>query len=73
MLNTLLIQGGLLEVEIGDKFVSIGIPGGYIFVGCKIGVFVQIKDKLAHFFATIHCYAPCTNLVFQSFLTLSIV
>jgi hypothetical protein len=47
MLNTLWIQGGLLEVKIGDKFVSIGIDGKYIFVGCRIGVFVQIKDKLA--------------------------
>jgi hypothetical protein len=45
ILQTLLIQRGLIEVEIFKKLVSIRVNGGSMFVGCKTSVSVQMKEK----------------------------
>ncbi len=42
--QTLLIQRGLTKAKIFLKLVSIRANGGSMFVGCKIGVLVQMKE-----------------------------
>jgi hypothetical protein len=34
--KTLLVQGGLIKVEIGNKLVFIGTNGGFVYVGCRL-------------------------------------
>jgi hypothetical protein len=72
MLQTLLIQGGLIESNIRKKLVSIGTNGGFMFVRCRIGVLVQMKEKLAPYLVAVQCCAHCTNLAIQTFSSLSI-
>jgi hypothetical protein len=55
------------------NLVSIGTNGGSMFVGCKIGVLMQMKEKLAPYLAVVHCCAHCTNLAIQTLSFLSIV
>ncbi len=73
MLQTLLIQGRLIEVEIGKKLVSLGANGGSMFIGCRTSVLVQMKEKLAFYLVVVHCCAHHTNLTIQTFFYLSIV
>jgi hypothetical protein len=71
MLWTLVIQGGFTKAKIGKKLVSIGTNGGSMFAGCKIGVLVQMKEKLALYLVAMRCCAHCTNLTIQTFSSLS--
>ncbi len=73
MLQTLLIQGGFIEVEIGKKLVSIGVDNGSMFIRCRIGVLVQMKEKLTPYLVVMHCCAHHTNLTIQTFYSLSIM
>jgi len=73
MLQTLSIQGGLIEAKIGKKLISIGTNVGSMFAGCRIGVLVQMKEKLAPYLVAMQCCAHSTNLAIQTFSSLSIV
>jgi len=73
MLQTVLIQGGLIEVEIGKKLVSIGANGGSMFTRCRTSVSMQMKEKLAPYLVVMHCCAHHTNLTIQTFYFLSIM
>ncbi len=44
-----------------------------MFVGCRIGVLVQMKEKLAPYLVAMQCCAHSTNLAIQTFSSLSIV
>jgi hypothetical protein len=55
------------------NLVSIGTNGGSMFVGCKISVLMQMKDKLAPYLVVMHCCAHCTNLAIQTLSSLSIM
>jgi len=55
------------------KSISIGTDGGFVFVGCKIGVLVQMKEKLAPYSVAMQCCAHCTNSAIQTFYYLSIM
>jgi hypothetical protein len=55
------------------KLVSIGTDGEFMFVGSKIGVLMQMKDKLALYLVAVQCCTHCTNLAIQTFFFLSIV
>ncbi len=73
MLQSLLIQGGLTEIKIGKKLVSIGANGGSMFTRCRTGVLVQMKEKLVPYLVVVHCCAHPTNLTIQTFFFLPIV
>jgi hypothetical protein len=73
ILQTLLIQRGLIKAEIKKKLVSIRINGGSMFVGCRTSLSVQMKEKLAPYLVEVHCCAHCTNLAIQTFFSLSMV
>ncbi len=73
ILQTLLIQKGLIEVEVRKKLVSIRVNGGFMFVGCRTSVLVQMKEKLASHLVAVHYCAHCTNLAIQTLSSLSIV
>ncbi len=73
IIQTLLIQRGLIKVEIRKKLVSIRVNGGSMFVGCKTSVLMHMKEKLAPYLVAMHCCAHCTNLAIQTFSSLSIV
>ncbi len=73
ILQTLLIQKGLIEAKIKKKLVSIKVNGGSMFVGCRTSVSMQMKEKLAPYLVAVHCCAHCTNLAIQTLSSLSIV
>ncbi len=54
------------------KIVSIGANGGFVFIGCKTNVSMQMKKKLAPYLVVMHYCAHCTNLAIQTFFSLSI-
>jgi hypothetical protein len=53
--------------------VSIGANGGSAVARCKIGVLLQIKDKMVPYLVVVQCCAHYTNLAIQTFPSLSIV
>jgi hypothetical protein len=63
----------LIEVEIRKKLVSIKANGGFMFVGCRISVSMQMKEKSAPYLVAMHCCAHHTNLATQALSSLSIV
>jgi hypothetical protein len=73
MLNTLFTQVGLTKVKIENKLVSIKVDNGSMFVGCRIGVYVQLKEKLAPLLVAIHSCAHHTNLAIQVLFTMTIM
>jgi iron only hydrogenase large subunit-like protein len=44
-----------------------------MFVGCRIGVLMEMKEKLAPHLVAKQCCAHCTNLAIQAFSSLSIM
>jgi hypothetical protein len=62
--------GWLTKVEIKEKFASIGVDDGSMFVGCKTSVSMQLKEKLAHFLVVVHYCAHHTNLAIQVLFTM---
>ncbi len=34
--KTLLVQGGLIKVEIGNKLIFSGTNDGFVYVGCRL-------------------------------------
>ncbi len=34
--KTLLVQGGLIKVEIRNKLLFIGTNGGFVYLGCRL-------------------------------------
>lgn len=73
MVKNLLVERGFTKVEIGRKLVFIGVNGGSIFYGCKIGLSMQLKDKLTPYLVVVYCCAHHINLVVQTLSSLSIV
>jgi hypothetical protein len=58
-------SGWLIKIEIKEKFASIGIDDGSLFVGCRTSVYVQLKEKVALFLVVVHYCAHHTNLAIQ--------
>ncbi len=55
--KTLLVQGGLIKVEIKKKSVFIGTNGGFVYVGCRLLHLAQLKEQLVFCMGAIHSCA----------------
>jgi hypothetical protein len=46
------------------NLIFIGASGVFVFVGCRMVFFVQVKEKVDPFLVEIHCCAQKTNWQF---------
>ncbi len=55
--------GGILDEDLGFKWVCLGFEENFVFQGHHIGVISQLKFKVVFVFLDLHCMIDQTNLV----------
>jgi hypothetical protein len=70
LLQIILLQskyGGILDEDLGLRWVCLGFDENFVFQGHHIGVISQLKCKVVFLFLNVHCIKHQTNLVIVVF------
>jgi hypothetical protein len=73
LLQIILLQskyGGILDEDLGLRWVCLGFDEIFVFHGHHIGVISQLKLKFVFVFVDVHCMTHRTNLVIVVFFIL---
>lgn len=66
IIDDIMDNGGLHSIAVRSKLISFGADGVSLFRGCKTGMGVQLKQRHAPFYITVHDFAHKLNLAFKA-------